>query len=267
MGRTEHYKKRLKRKLLWRKYKAGIGVLSCLLLIGMGALLWHGTDFPDQEGGKVSLPAADGFSQSVCMRQPDLIPDYAGEDYVILWDGLPAFNLYDLENRKGETYSALDEYGRCGSAVALLHQSLMPDEERGSIGDVKPSGWKQKKYPGIVESKPPYLYNRCHLIAYALTGQNANERNLITGTRHMNAESMLAWEKKVMKYLDSSGNHVLYRVTPFFKGEELVARGVEIEAYSLEDQGKGLCFHVFVYNVQPGIEIDYLTGESDVADR
>ena len=138
----------------------------------------------------------------------------------------------------------------------------MPTEPRGSIGDVRPTGWVQEKYPGIVDSEPPYLYNRCHLIAYAMTGQNANDRNLITGTRYMNATTMLPYEEQVLRYLDNSDNHVLYRVSPLFKDSELVARGVEIEAYSVEDEGEGICFHVFVYNIQPGIEIDYLTGNS-----
>ncbi len=163
---------------------------------------------------------------------------------------------------KGEHYSPLDLLGRCGTAVAMLDRSMMPVQERESIGQVKPSGWNQAKYPGIVHSEPPYLYNRCHLIAHALTGQNANEENLITGTRYMNAETMLPWEKKVMRYLENTGGHVLYRVSPYFKNRELVARGVELEAYSVEDQGEGVCFHVFVYNVQPGIVINYQTGES-----
>ena len=203
-------------------------------------------------------------SKSVVESDPEKIPDFAGEDYVVLNDNMPAFNEWDLENISGENYSDLDRLDRCGTAVAMLHQSMMPTEERGEIGQIKPSGWKQAKYSGYVESKPPYLYNRCHLIAYALTGQNANEKNLITGTRYMNATTMLPFEMEVMKYLDHSDNHVLYRVTPYFKDKELLARGVEIEAYSVEDNGEGVCFHVFVYNVQPGIEIDYLTGESKV---
>ena len=139
---------------------------------------------------------------------------------------------------------------------------MMPTEERGEIGRVKPTGWEQNKYPGIVESDPPYLYHRCHLIAFALTGQNANEKNLITGTQYMNTEGMLPWELKVMRYLDGSDTHVLYRVTPFFEGDDLLSRGVEMEAYSVEDRGRDVCFHVFVYNVQPGIGIDYHTGEN-----
>ena len=170
--------------------------------------------------------------------------------------------MWDIKNITGEYYSELDSLGRCGVAYAMLDRSMMPDEERGDIGEIKPTGWVQNKYAGIVQSDPPYLYNRCHLIAYALTGQNANELNLITGTRYMNASVMLPWEEQIMRYLDHSENHVLYRVTPYFKEEELLARGVEMEAYSVEDEGSGMCFHVFVYNIQPGIVLDYSTGEN-----
>ena len=149
----------------------------------------------------------------------------------------------------------------------MLERTMMPSEQRGPIGDVKPTGWVQEKYPGIVDSEPPYLYNRCHLIAYSMTGQNANELNLITGTRYMNATTMLSYEEQVLRYLDNSDNHVLYRVSPYFKGSELLARGVELEAYSVEDNGKGVCFHVFLYNVQPVIEIDYSTGQSREMNR
>ena len=193
---------------------------------------------------------------------PENIPYYAGEAYIVLNDNRPIFNEWDIANISGEHYSNLDRLARCGTAVVMLHRSMMPTEERGEIGQFKPSGWNQVKYEGYVDSKPPYLYNRCHLIAYALTGQNANEKNLITGTRYMNATTMLPFEMEVMEYLDNSDNHVLYRVTPYFKDDELLARGVELEAYSVEDNGKGVSFHMFVYNVQPGIEIDYRTGES-----
>ena len=137
---------------------------------------------------------------------------------------------------------------------------MMPAEERGDIGAIRPSGWHTVRYDDLIEDK--YLYNRCHLIAYAMTGQNSNKLNLITGTRYLNTVGMLPFEIQVLQYLDESENHVLYRVTPFFKGNELVARGVEMEAWSLEDQGRGVCFHVFVYNYQPGIVIDYSTGDS-----
>ena len=204
-------------------------------------------------------------SMSIADENPESIPDYNGKDFVILNKGIPSFNAWDLKNIKGEHYSDLDELDRCGVAYAMLDRSMMPTEKRGEIGQIKPSGWNQAKYEGIVDSEPPYLYNRCHLIAYALTGQNANELNLITGTRYMNATSMLPFEEQVMSSLDDSDNHVLYRVTPYFVGNELVARGVEMEAYSVEDKGDGLCFHVFIYNIQPGIDIDYKTGESKVS--
>ncbi len=138
----------------------------------------------------------------------------------------------------------------------------MPTEERGQIGSIKPTGWIQARYEGVVDSNPPYLYNRCHLIAYCLTAENANEKNLITGTRYLNTEGMLPFEEKVAKYLDQYDHHVLYRVTPDFQGNDLLAKGVLIEAYSIEDQGQGICFCVYCYNVQPGVTIDYTTGES-----
>ena len=208
--------------------------------------------------------AGGGRSGSIAEVSPELIPDYSGNDVIILNDGMPCFSDEDFSTIAGEHYSELDRKGRCGAAIAMLHRDRMPIGERGSIGNITPTGWVQKKYPGIVDSEPPYLYNRCHLIAYAMTGQNANAKNLITGTRYMNATTMLPYEKQVLRYLDHSDNHVLYRVSPCFKGSELLARGVEIEAYSVEDNGEGVCIHVFVYNIQPGIEIDYATGENRV---
>ena len=208
------------------------------------------------------LSSSSGFSSPLCLTDLTQIPVYSGKLYVELNDNIPSFMEYDLANITGESYSDLDYFGRCGSAIALLDRSMMPTEERGEIGMIRPTGWIQNKYPGIVESDPPYLYHRCHLIAFALTGQNANEKNLITGTQYMNTEGMLPWELKVMRYLDGSDNHVLYRVTPFFEGDDLLSRGVEMEAYSVEDRGRDVCFHVFVYNVQPGIGIDYHTGEN-----
>ena len=204
----------------------------------------------------------DEPSLATVIAAPGVIPDYSGEDVLVINENVPNFTPFDISHIKGETYSQLDDRGRCGSAYALLDRSMMPTEDRGSIGMIKPSGWNQAKYPGLVDSDPPYLFNRCHLIAYALTGQNDNERNLITGTRYLNATLMLPYEIQVAQYLDRSDNHVLYRVTPFFRENELVARGVEIEAYSVEDNGNDIMIHVFLYNVQPGIEIDYKTGES-----
>ena len=186
------------------------------------------------------------------------IPPYQGETYVVLDENIPRFTVEE-EQFTGEEYHELDDLGRCGTAMALVGIETMPTEERGSIGMIKPSGWHTVKYE-IVSGK--YLYNRCHLIGYQLTGENANEKNLITCTRSMNTTGMLEWENQVADYVKETENHVLYRVTPIFEGDNLLATGVEIEAKSIEDDGKGVQFHVFVYNVQEGIEIDYQTGDS-----
>ena len=193
------------------------------------------------------------------------IQEYSGAAYVEVNGNKPFFTESDISTDSFEYYSELDSLGRCGMAFANISREMMPTEERGEIGSIKPSGWNQAKYEGIVDSKPPYLYNRCHLIAYCLTAENANEKNLITGTRYMNVEGMLPFEERVARYLDDYDNHVLYRVTPFFEGKNLVAGGVLIEAYSVEDNGAGISFCVYCYNVQPGIEIDYRTGESRIA--
>ena len=189
------------------------------------------------------------------------IPPYQGEAYVVLDENIPRFTEEE-EQFTGEEYHELDDLGRCGPAMALVGIETMPTEERGSIGMIKPSGWHTVKYE-IVSGK--YLYNRCHLIGYQLTGENANEKNLITCTRSMNTTGMLEWENQVADYVKETENHVLYRVTPIFEGDNLLATGVEIEAKSIEDDGKGVQFHVFVYNVQEGIEIDYQTGDSHLA--
>ena len=188
------------------------------------------------------------------------IPAYAGNSFVILDDNKPAFSKQDRERTDAfETYSDLDELGRCGVAYANICKELMPTEERGAIGMVKPTGWHTVKYDNV-EGK--YLYNRCHLIGYQFAGENANEKNLITGTRYLNVTGMLKFEDQVADYVKATDHHVLYRVTPVFEGDNLVATGLEMEAYSVEDCGKGVSFHVFVYNIQPGITIDYATGES-----
>ena len=202
-------------------------------------------------------------SKSTVDADASSIPDFSGEDYYIINDNVPNFNEYDIEYIEGENYSPLDELGRCQVAYAMLDKSLMPTGKRNKISEIKPSGWKQKQYPGIItDTDPPYLYNRSHLIAYALAGEDLNELNLITGTRHFNAETMLPYEEEVMRYIEKTNNHVLYRITPYFIGDELVARGVEMEAYSVEDKGKGVSYHVFVYNYQPGVTIDYQTGKN-----
>lgn len=172
----------------------------------------------------------------------------------------PEFDASDLTRTDPfETYSDLDSLGRCGVAYANICMELMPTQEREPIGQVKPTGWHTAKYDGV-DGK--YLYNRCHLIGFQLAGENANEKNLITGTRYMNTQGMLPFENKVADYVKSTGNHVLYRVTPVFEGSDLVAQGVQMEAYSVEDQGEGVCFNVFCYNAQPGVGIEYASGES-----
>ena len=175
-------------------------------------------------------------------------------------DNVPNFTTREKNNTKAfENYHRLDALGRCGTAYANICKELMPTEKRGAIGMVKPSGWNTVKYD-VVDGK--YLYNRCHLIGFQLAGENANKKNLITGTRYLNVDGMLPFEDEVADYVKNTDHHVLYRVTPVFKGDNLVAEGVEMVAYSEEDNGKGICFHVFVYNVQPGVTIDYATGES-----
>lgn len=192
------------------------------------------------------------------------IPPYSNSPFCEMNGGIPYFSSEEIVSERYTVYSELDGLGRCGKACACLDSTAMPTEERGEIGMIRPSGWHTVRYNEIIEDR--YLYNRCHLIAYMLTGENANPMNLITGTRYMNVSGMLPFESMTASYLIDSGNHVMYRVTPVFVGNELVARGVLMEAYSVEDSGKGLQFNVFVYNVQPGIEIDYLTGDSKIAE-
>ena len=184
------------------------------------------------------------------------IPAYSGTPYTEVNGNKPYFTEADLTTQSFETYSELDSLGRCGVAYANVGQDLMPTEDRESISSVTPSGWINREYDG------EYLYNRCHLIGFQLTGENANEENLITGTRYMNVDGMLPFENLVADYVKETDNHVLYRVTPVFEGQNLVASGVQMEAWSVEDEGEGVCFNVYVYNVQPGITIDYATGES-----
>ena len=189
------------------------------------------------------------------------VPDYDGKHpYVEINGNTPYFTKDELKQDTFETYADLDALGRCGVAYAKIGKELMPTEERGEIGQVRPSGWHTAKYNGCVEGN--YLYNRCHLIGFQLAGENANEKNLITGTRYLNVDGMLPFENMVADYVKETGNHVLYRVTPVFDGDNLVASGVLMEACSVEDNGDGVYFNVYCYNVQPGIIIDYATGES-----
>ena len=187
------------------------------------------------------------------------VPVYSGEPYVVIHDNQPEFTENDHTLEAYEYYGNLDRLGRCTQAMACIGPELMPTEERESISSVKPSGWVQAQYD-IVDGKN--LYNRCHLIGFQLTGENANERNLITGTRYMNVEGMLPFENMIADYIKETANHVLYRVTPIYDGSNLVARGVQLEALSMEDDGEGICFNVYVYNHQPGIVIYYADGTS-----
>jgi DNA-entry nuclease len=194
----------------------------------------------------------------------DDIPPFTDQPYVVLGDNIPTFTEAEKAvTTSFEEYAPLDSLGRCGVTYACIGRDLMPTEERGSIGSVKPSDWQTVKYD-IVDGK--YLYNRCHLIGFQLTGENANRENLITGTRYLNIEGMLPFENMVADYIKETGNHVLYRVTPVFEGNNLVASGVIMEGWSVEDNGDGICFYVYSYNNQPGIVINYANGDSALSE-
>ena len=189
------------------------------------------------------------------------VPKYNGKSSVAVHGNKPYFTSREKQNTNTfESYHKLDKLGRCGVAYANVSKDTMPTEARGEIGQIRPSGWHTVKYTGVVDGN--YLYNRCHLIAYCLTAENANKKNLITGTRYLNTEGMLPFENMVADYIKETGNHVLYRVTPIYNGDNLVADGVQMEARSVEDDGEGITYHVYCYNVQPGVGIDYATGES-----
>lgn len=198
-----------------------------------------------------------GFNDEVVSYSIDSIPAYNGKAYVYINNNVPDFSSFPSSSF--QFYSNLDALGRSGYAYANIGKDLMPTEKRGKIGMIKPSGWHTVKYD-IVDGK--YLYNRCHLIGYQLTGQNANEKNLITCTRQMNVGAMLEFENKVASYIKETSNNVLYRVTPVYDGDNLLASGVVMEGYSPSDKGAGIKFNVFVYNIQDGIDIDYKTGDS-----
>lgn len=233
-----------KRGVSQRKRKQLLSALAVLILAAF--YLYQDLSAPEA-GGAISL--AD-------------IPAYTDTPYVELNGNEPDFDQADFTTESFETYGELDSLGRCTAAYANIGRDLMPTEKRGDISSVHPSGWVQAQYD-FVDGKS--LYNRCHLIGYQLTGENANERNLITGTRYLNVEGMLPFENLVADYIKETGNHVLYRVSPVFDGDDLVAEGVQMEAESVEDGGEGVCYNVFCYNVQPGVEIDYATGESRLA--
>lgn len=193
--------------------------------------------------------------------EPSTLPAYSGSAYTVINGNQPNFSASELTTVGYEKYANLDSLGRCGVALASCGKEIMPtdDEERGSISSIKPTGWVQAKYDGISGG---YLWNRCHLIGWQLSAENANKQNLITGTRYMNIEGMLPFENMVADFIHETGNHVAYRITPIFEGNNLVCSGVQMEAYSIEDAGDGICFNVYCYNVQPGISINYATGDS-----
>lgn len=249
--------KKIKLREKYIKKIVSFAIVTGLVALGYGAELIPGFA-PEIDGNGVNQTGSVNYHENIKVHE---IPEYTGESVIIISNNVPGFDelLYrEIESRGFEQYSEPDSLGRCGPALARIDRSIMPTEERGSIGQVKPVGWHTVKYENV-DGK--YLYNRCHLIAYQLAGENANERNLITGTRQMNLD-MVHYENLVANYVRSTGNSVLYRVTPIYEGENLLCKGVQIEAYSPEDEGEGISFNVFVYNVQEGIKIDYKTGES-----
>ncbi len=229
-------------------------IILIILVIIIGTISY----FSNYESNEQTIRNVNSISFNITE-----IPQYSNSPYCTINNNKPSFTEEDYNLGVFENYSELDSLGRCRVAYANICKEIMPakGEERQAIGMIKPSGWQTVKYEGVVEGN--YLYNRCHLIGYQLAGENANEKNLITGTRYMNVEGMLPFENQVADYIEENPkNHVLYRVTPVFQESNLVASGVQIEAYSIEDSGKGICFNVYIYNVQPGIEIDYATGKS-----
>lgn len=235
------------------KLLLGSLLLSLSLLFG-GCGADESTNTNTQMSNETFDKLADTLSTSYDLKS---IPEYSGEPYVTIHDNVPFFSEEELTTDAFETYSELDDLGRCGTAYANICEEIMPTEKRGKIGMIKPSGWHTVKYMGIDGN---YLYNRCHLIGYQLSAENANEKNLITGTRYLNVTGMLPFENIVADYVKETGNHVLYRVTPIYNQENLVADGVLMEAQSVENDDLAFC--VYCYNVQPGIEIDYHTGDS-----
>ncbi len=259
---------KLHEKVINVKYRKYVFLLLCILAIECSAAACGkvsdtitgpaaGTEEAQKSQGQQEL----SVYEVVASYESELkeIPAYTGGAYVEVNDNIPFFTKANLPEESFEYYSELDELGRCSVACANIGQDIMPTEERGKIGQVKPSGWHTVKYD-TVDGK--YLYNRCHLIGYQLSAENANEKNLITGTRYLNVEGMLPFENRVADYVNETGNHVLYRVEPFFEGDNLLASGVLMEGWSVEDDGAGVCFNVFVFNVQPDIAIDYANGDS-----
>ena len=229
----------------------------CVMLVGCGG------DYVDT-GSKIPLNDPSS-AYSAAPTDINNIPKFDGETpFIVLNENVPNFSDDDLVTESYEYYDELDELGRCTTVIACVGKDIMPTEERGNIGQVKPTGWHTVKYENV-DGK--YLYNRCHLIGFQLTGENANDRNLITGTRYLNVEGMLPFENMIADYVKETENHVLYRVTPIFEGNNLLASGVQLEAKSVEDNGDGVMFNVYAYNVQPGVVINYANGESALDEK
>ena len=258
-------------KRLCKVLSALILVLSLVLSLAgcSGADIADSINPSQNESTTVQTDKAGGSNSSNKNNSADknsadwraTLPEYSDSPYVIVNNNEPFFTENDMTVDSFEYYGELDELGRCTVAYASIGKDLMPTEKRGSIGSVKPTGWHTVKYD-IVDGK--YLYNRCHLIGYQLTAENANKNNLITGTRYLNVDGMLLFENMVADYIKETNNHVLYRVTPIFTGDNLLADGVLMEAESVEDNGEGISYNVFCYNVQPGVKIDYVTGDSSL---
>lgn len=242
--------------------KSKILALICILTL----LTTTGCSFNNNLTTDIQSTAESTTTNQLTSNTPqfnyNLIPEYTGNAFVEYNNNMPLFTPDEITTNSFESYTDLDELGRCGVTMACLSTETMPTEERGEIGSVKPSGWQTIKYNDIIDGN--YLYNRCHLIGYQLSGENANIKNLITGTRYLNIEGMLPFENETADYIKETNNHVMYRVTPVFINDELVARGVLMEGYSVEDNGTGLQFCAFCYNVQPNITIDYKTGKSQL---
>lgn len=241
-------------RMNWKRLAVILALLLSICL-SMGACLATETIPSDASEGQTQKPNAT--VETPAQGTEPTTP------YAVLNDNVPTFTADEITTQAYETYGELDSLGRCTYAMACIGKELMPTEERGSISSVKPTGWHSVTYDCVSGGD---LYNRCHLIAFQLTGENANRENLVTGTTYMNHEGMLPFENMVADYIKETGNHVMYRVIPDFKENDLVCSGVFIEAYSVEDSGEGICFYVYCYNVQPGIVIDYATGASRLAD-
>lgn len=231
-----------------------LGLLAVIAVFLSGCGVW----FTNRVDGQNALFI--GVTETNVASVSD-VPDFTDEPYVKVNDNKPNFSDKDITAVAYEYYSPLDNIGRTGYVMACVGPETLPTKERGKIGAIKPTGWHTVKYD-VVDGK--YLYNRCHLIGYQLTGENANKKNLITGTRYLNIEGMLPFENLIADYIKETNNHVIYRVTPIFKGDNLLASGVQLEGYSVEDNGEAICFNVYAYNAQPGVTIDYATGESSL---